>query len=269
MGRSLLSVLVGALLWACSSGAAPTRPPAPSQTTVPSVALSNSTATPSPNLASASVAPKPSLASGIETSGAQYTLRDHSFGVSGEVVVPIRNVGAGWIRVRPTKSRYTIHASGGAVLYEDSFSWSYPSDLGPGDHGYLATQTTFRTGKAANVERIDVELSFAPIDQADTVILTLAKVTTKNFVQGGVNLGVITTGTVTNPSSKILSGYDIGAFYFGGDGKVLGFTALNPGTLRANQTIDFSTLPMAEGFDRAAIAKIEVFPASWCDCSPG
>jgi hypothetical protein len=208
-------------------------------------------------------------ASGIETSDALYVLRDHAFGVSGEVVVPIRNIGAGWIRIRPTKSRYTIYASGGAVLYEDSFAWSYPSDLGPGDHGYLATGTTFRKGKAADVAHIGVELSFAPIDQADTVILTLANVTTKDLIAGGVNLGVITTGTVTNPSSKILLGYDIGAFYFDGDGKVLGFTTLNPGPLRAHQTIDFWTVPMAEGFDRAAIAKIEVFPASWCDCGPG
>jgi hypothetical protein len=259
MWRSLLSVLIIASVSACST----------SPSAIPSVVRSSPTAAPPPTTRpSLSAEPQPNPTAAIEAAASLYVLRDDEIGVSGEIVVPIRNVGAGWIRIRPTKTRYTISASDGAVLLEDAFAWSYPSELGPGDQGYLATQIRFNGGTAADVERIDVVLSSEPIDEADTVTLALSDLTTMDDVEGGVSLGVITTGTVTNPSSKVLRGYDIGAFYFDGDGTFLGFTALNPGILRAHQTADFRTLPMAAGFDRTAIARIEVVPSSWCDCGP-
>jgi hypothetical protein len=93
---------------------------------------------------------------------------------------------------------------------------------------------------------------------------------TKDDIEGGVRVGVITTGIVTNPSATTLPGYDIGAFYFDGRGRFLGYSALNPGNLRAHETMDFGTIPLAgPAFDRAAIAKIEVFPASRCDICQG
>jgi hypothetical protein len=203
-------------------------------------------------------------------SDALYVLGDQSFGVSGQAIAPIRNVSAGWIRIRPTASRYTILATNGAILFRNTFEWSYPSDLGPGDHGYLATSIQFPKGKAADVGRIVVELSFAPIDQSATVALALRNLVTRDYSESGIRVGVVTSGTVTNPSSKSLRGYDVGAFYFDAKARFLGYTSLNPGPLRAHQTTKFLTLPMAaRTLRRATIARIEVFPAAVCNVCAG
>jgi hypothetical protein len=183
--------------------------------------------------------------------------------------VPIRNIGASWVRIRPTESRYRVLARDGTILFQDSFPWAYPSALGPGEHGYLASYTQFPKGKAADVARVEVQPSFEVIDKASVVALTLRDLVTRDDIEGGVKVGVVTTGTVTNPSSTGLRGYDVGAFYFDGKGRFLGYSALNPGPLQAHQTLDFATIPLAgPAFDRAAIAKIEVFPASLCDTCP-
>lgn len=271
MRRSLLSLVVATLTCACSSSASPSGPPAGSPVALASVAVSSALVTPSLQPApTESPTTNPSSTTPIEIFRALIALADKPFGVNGQTVVPIRNVGTSWIRIHPTASRYRIYAKDGRLLLDDSFPWSYPSDLGPGERGYLATYTQFPTGKAADVERIEVELSFALVDKADTVRLDLNKLVTKDYVEGRIRLGVVTTGTVTNPSSTILRGYDVGAFYFDAKGTFLGYTALNPGPLRAHETIGFETLPMAaRTFDRAAVAKIEVFPASVCDVCPG
>jgi hypothetical protein len=255
------------------TGTPPEASPTAIATASPTAALSP-TITPSPKASLSAASPTgaasvtPTLTGGIEHSDPLFILRDASFGVTGEVAIPIRNVGADWVRIRATKSRYAIYAHDGTVLIDEPFTWSYPSDLGPGDHGYLATQVTFRHGKAADVDHIVVELSTKPVDKADTVTLTVADLRITDDPKVWGTDGVFTTGTVTNPTRKVLRGFDVGAFYFDARGAFLGYSSLNPGILRAHETLEFWTLPMVEGLERSAIATMEVFPASWCDC-PG
>jgi hypothetical protein len=263
MLRSFASGLVVLSIIGCSSGAPPSDPPvtspAANEALTPHVTVSPTLA----SRATPSVTTQPSA--GIEAADALYILKDASFGVTGEIAIPIRNPGAGWVRIRAKRSRYTIYAHDGSVLDEKPFDWSYPSDLGPGDHGYLATQATFH-GKAADVDHVTVELSTEPIDEVDVVTLTLEDLTNTDDPKQWGTEGVFTTGTVTNPTARILGGYDIGAFYVDSRGTFLGYSSLNPGILDAHETLRFATLPMVDGLKLSEIARFEVIGATWCDC---
>jgi hypothetical protein len=178
-----------------------------------------------------------------------------------DVVVAVKNTGGTWIRLNPGQSDYTIASSDGTVEVTGSFLYAYPPDLAPGQTGYLAEDVTTSDAKARDLKTLDTNVYFDEIDQTDAVVLTTAKITNRKAQYSFE--GPTTSGTVTNTSSTKVDAANVGAFYFDGSGKFLGFSWTNlVENLEPGQTKGFVTVDGAPYILLSHIKKTVVFAAS-------
>lgn len=261
MIRAIASLVLAAVVAACSvdagaSGSAglPTQAPA---------SIVDQTQLPSPTSA-----PEPTAVPVLDVSSALYVAWDTGFATSAasfyaiaQVVLPVRNVGSGWLRLRPSESHYTITTSDGRVLATAAFDSTYPSDLAPGQIGYLTAEAILNNEKAASIGAVTGDATSEDIARTDAVVMTIAKVKTS---YSAYYKAVITSGTVTNQSSKRVNGFDVAALYFDAQGAFLGLSSLNPGVLRARATATFETIPITHGLLLAKIARTVAVPGCYC-----
>ncbi len=258
MTRAIASLVLAAIMSACSAGTGPSGT-AGQPTPIPS-----STAAPTPSAPTPSASPRPDL----EVSPVLYVAWDTGFATANatfyaiaQVVVPVKNVGPAWVRLRPSASHYTITSSDGRVLATATFDSAYPSDLAPGASGYLTTEAFLNNEKASSIGAVTGDVASERIAKADAVVVTVASVKTKLST---AYHAIVTSGTATNHSSKRIDGFDVVALYFDTGGSFLGFGSLNPGVLRAGATLAFETIPVAHGLALATIAKTAALPGCYC-----
>jgi hypothetical protein len=177
------------------------------------------------------------------------------------IVVEVKNTGNAWVHLEPSESDFTIYEPDDTVATTGSFLYSYPAYLGPGQTGYFAEEITTDDAKARNMKRVETNTYFNEADQSDAILLTVAKV--KNTRPAYSFDGITTSGTVTNRSGQDVTQASVGAFYFDGNGRLLGFSYTNlVENLADGQTKGFKTVSGAPPSLRiTAIKRTEVLAA--------
>jgi hypothetical protein len=245
-GITAVAVAVASVTSGCSASSAPSAvqptpqviyvTPAPvlPSTSAPSVV---STETPAPTEATT---PEPTSGATQDDPIVHAIKRSYGGGIWVQIVVPVTNVGTTWIDIDSSQPDYTIYDKGGGVLGTGTFTYAYPTFLGPGQTGYLADTASIDGAKTTEVGKVETTATYQEVAQDDAVILTTAHVKNRNGTYGD---NPTSTGTITNTSTTSAESAHVGAFYFDGSGRLLGFSSTNLiENLGANKTKGFETL---------------------------
>jgi hypothetical protein len=255
--RTIATVLLAAALCACTAGPKASGPSVASAAIDPSpgprVSHPVPTEQPTDSLV-ASVAP----VSDLKASPPLHVAWDTPWGYAiVQVVIPVRNVGPEWVRLRSSGSSYTISAKNGRLLATAALESSYPCDLGPGETGYLASAASLVNEKAVSVFAITPDVASQRISAADAIVVTVANIKTTSYAPYE---SVVTSGSATNHSASRIDGFDVAALYFDASGAFVGISSLNPGILQAGETVDFNSLPETKGLGLSAVARTVAVP---------
>lgn len=257
--KRLLAIAL--LVAACGGTVGPTTSAA---TTTPSAAAAVDTMAPTPAptptaTPTAAPIPSPTPEPTGSTSVTNQWLRpwqSDSF-AEADVVVEVTNTGGTWVRLQPGQSDYTILGASGNVLTTSSFTYAYPTYLGPGQVGYLAQDVVTSDAKAKDMKSLEVNAYFVEVTQDQAVTFTVSKVT--NRPAQYTFEGPTTTGRLTNESDTTVSQGNVGAFYFDATGNCLGFSSTNLiENVAPHQTKSFETVGGAPYMKLSAIKKTVV-----------
>ncbi|MEK6191352.1 MAG: hypothetical protein AABM41_03385 [Chloroflexota bacterium] len=166
--------------------------------------------------------------------------REFSDYVSYQVVLEVQNIGTGWAELSAFDSDYTILRPDGSVVTTGSFTYEYPTFVGPGEFGYLiADGSDIGGGGSVVADYATVEISgrYDPVASPEATF-EVTDIALKPEAFGG---GQVATGFVT-PSEDVTDAA-LAVICLGPEGQVWGGTWTNLlQNLTAGQPKGFETV---------------------------
>ena len=207
--------------------------PRPSLTPTPSVSATRPSATPR-------TAPPPPAAGEVSVKVLESVVTPwiDPFGeVRAQVVALVENEGSGRARLPSAESRYTITDASGDRIAGSLFGHAFPSVLEPGERGYLIDTQSAMFVDLADVEKVDVDVAFEPVEAA----VAHLEVSDVDWVE--TMDGLVVSGSVTNAGPETVGAGAVAVVLLAADGSILGavYDVTDIGRLEPGASVQFST----------------------------
>jgi hypothetical protein len=155
-----------------------------------------------------------------------------------QVIVPVRNVGSGWILLPRSTSTYRVGDENGDEVASGVFTAALPSSIGPGEVGYLVDTVSVAFVVPSGAPAVTAEVQAVAVDRP-TTDLVLADLAASTGDSGGLRV----TGRVRNDGSRAVEWVIAGAVLLGGDGRALAavYDPTDGGRLEPAASLTFDT----------------------------
>lgn len=125
--------------------------------------------------------------------------RDPTGTVRAQIVIEVRNAGAGNVDLRSGTASYTLKGTDGNLLYEGLFPYSFPATLRPTETAYLVDTATLEFVEPSEVGPVEIALKPAPA-ASESAQLRVEDVAWRRAPTGG---GLEVTGRILNPGGAV------------------------------------------------------------------
>lgn len=155
-----------------------------------------------------------------------------------QVIVPVRNAGAGWIELPRSTSTYRVVDGAGREIASGLFTAALPEVIGPGEIGYLieTVSSAFVVGRGERAVQADIK---AVATERPIARLSVDALKASTAPDGGLRV----TGRVRNVGSSATGWVMAGAIVLDRTGRPLG-AAYDPGrigTIQPGASATFDT----------------------------
>jgi hypothetical protein len=155
-----------------------------------------------------------------------------------QVIVPVRNVGAGWFQLPRSISTYRVRDDAGREIASGVFTAALPATIGPSQVGYLVDTVSAAFLAPSGTPSVTTEVDVVAVDRPATE-LALADFAASTGVSGGLRV----TGLVRNDGSRPAEWVIAGAVLLAKDGAPLGavYDPSDGGRLEPGAAMAFDT----------------------------
>jgi hypothetical protein len=155
-----------------------------------------------------------------------------------QVIVPVRNVGSGWIQLPRSTSTYRVTDENGDEVASGVFTAALPSSFGPGEVGYLVDTVSVAFVVPNGAPAVEAEVEAVAVDRP-TTDLVLADLAASTGDSGGLRVA----GRVRNDGPRAAEWVIAGAILLGGDRRALAavYDPTDGGRLEPAASLTFDT----------------------------
>jgi hypothetical protein len=133
-----------------------------------------------------------------------------------EVIVPVRNVGSGWIQLPRSASTYQVVDGQGREIASGVFTAALPTSIGPSQVGYLIDTVSVAFVAPRGTPSVKAQVEAVPVDRPSAE-LTVTNLVTSTGASGGLRV----TGVVRNQGARTADWVIAGAILLGDGGRPL------------------------------------------------